>query len=215
MRRFITGLKPNQMFFTRDCLDFGQRDTIDKILSRWVIDKTLVRLARGCFMVNKRDAVIPTIDQIAEGKANAFKRRIFVHGVTALKEFFTVEKSSTENVYAIDGATSSFGSIHGRIYFKAYAPRKLSLGDTPVGLAIRALWHHRHWAFAWRLWNILRLRLHRTEREQLRNSCAIMPAWLVDIVVYGLSLPHEVIPPDLEDILSALRPKSRQPNSGG
>ena len=190
--KFINSLKPGEMFFSRDCLNCGQRNTIDKCLSRLVRSGFLIRLAFGCFMQDVPGAKTPTKDEMAFGKAKAFGRRVFVHGVNALKEFVHVDAPHTANSVATDGASSSFISLHGRITSKSYAPRKLGLGDSVTGLLIRSLWHFKSPPFATRAWEIIRDVLGHTERAALRESCHIMPAWLVDIVKYGAKSDDEL-----------------------
>jgi hypothetical protein len=208
MKRFVDKVNRGQMFFTRECLDFGTRAAIDKWLSRRVKDGTLKRLARGCFMLNDGSKT-PAAKEIAAGKEWAFGKQVFTQGVNCLRQFFDFEHKETALSYATNGASSKFESVHGTITYKAYAPRKLTLGDTTVGKIIRALWHHRDAQFATAVWLMLQDLLGRTHRQALRNCGRIMPTWLVKIVKYGVG-SMDRLPADLEALLASLRPAARR-----
>lgn len=201
-----------RLFFTRECLDFGRRSAVDTCLSRMVTEGTLERVAYGSFILAGYPR--PTQDQIAAGKAKAFGRVICSHGVTALKEFFNFDNPETDTSYATDGATSSFRtSDYGMIHLKQYAPRKLTLGDTPVGKIIRALWHCKTLEFASRLWALLQERIGRAEREALRRSCHIMPTWMVDLVLHNVR-SSSPIPEHQQLLLASLTPRVRRQDTG-
>jgi hypothetical protein len=184
IKNFISSLKLDEVFFTRDCLNFGQRNAVDQCLSRMVRGGDILRLAFGCFMKNRVGAKVPSKDEIAIGKAKAFGRTLYSRGIKALKEFADFQEPKTRTSFATDGDNSSFTSVRGIVHLKRYAPRKLMLKDSVTGLLIRALWEFRSPAFATELWAVLKDFLGRSEKAALWNSCHIMPAWLVDIVKY-------------------------------
>jgi hypothetical protein len=212
MSRFMNTLRPGQMFFTRDCLNFGTRASIDKYLSRKVKDGTLKRLARGCFMLRGRGARIPSQQAIAMGKAKAFGKTLFSHGINCLKEFFQFEHPDTVTSYATNGDTSSFWSVRGRIKMRKYAQRKLTLGESPVGRVVRALWHYMNRFYATRLWEIMveTERVRGQELQELRRQCHLMPAWMVDIVKYGVPFRQDTVTPEQEKLLQSLKPRVRR-----
>jgi hypothetical protein len=209
IKRFINSLRPSQTFFTRDVLQLGPRNSVDKCLSRMVQTNTITRLARGYFLPNKPNAKVPSLEEIAKGKAKAFKRSIEMHGINAIKIFFENCKTDCARTFATNGNSSSFQSVHGRIVLVGMAPRKLALGNTEHGLLIRALWHFRKPALATVMYAMLRPTLGRRLRNTLRQSADVMPAWLTNIIIWADSYMHELEPED-EDWLAPLTVKLRQ-----
>lgn len=210
MTRFVNQLKPGQIFVTGDCVNFGSRDAVDQWLSRQVRKGRLLRVARGAFVLNVPGIQLPSTEEIAEAKAKRFGKKLFTHGVNALKEFFVFESEATKNSFATDGATTSFESVHGRISLQTYAPRKLTLGDTTVGKLIRALWHHRKPEITTRLWHAVREVIGRTERQALFNSCHILPEWAVKIIKYNTPI-WDPIDCDVEQLIASFVPRVRRP----
>jgi hypothetical protein len=188
IRRFINSLDYGVVFYTRDCLNFGSRGAVDQCLFGLVREEYIVRVARGAFMRRKHDTPLPSVQSLAIGKAKAFGRRIYLHARKALLLVLPgVEPCILDDLsYAIDGATSSFDSIVGRINFFSYAPRKLTLEDTIPGLVIRGLWALGKEHCTDDIVRAVVEQLGRREKQILRNSCHIMPAWLAEQLVWNL-----------------------------
>jgi hypothetical protein len=198
IRNLISRLKYGQMFCTRDCLNFGPRAAVDQALYRLVKEGTVVRLARGVFTKLRANTPIPTAQQIAAYKAKAFFRKIvhipksFSRPDLLLPQVYLGkgrDVSQKLSPFASDGATSSFALILSgeKEEFKRQAPRKLVLGDTLHGLLIRRLWSlgkddvsEKDIAQAFD-------HLGREDRNSLRSSCHIMPAWLAKLLVWNRS----------------------------
>jgi hypothetical protein len=188
IRRFINKLAYGQIFVTRDCLNFGRRPTIDNILSRMVKNGEITRVARGVFIKANVDTKMPSIPEIAAAKARGFGRRIHNSGSTAFHKFVRRQlrkKKPNEHVFATDGATTSFMAGNQRIVLKKYAPRKITLKDTNPGMAIRGLWERGRNNITDHDVQKTMTSLAPRERTKVKNSCNIMPAWLVDVLVYG------------------------------
>lgn len=83
-------------------------------------------------------------------------------------------------IYDTDGSTSSFNTIHGRVYLHRVGARKMQLGDTVEGKALRALWC----VGASNINDTLVFRgmisLGRKEKRELRARLWLTPNWLKD-----------------------------------
>jgi hypothetical protein len=189
VRRFVNNQAYGTLFCTRDCLNLGPRSSIDQTLYELVKDGTIMRMARGVFARMQHDTPWPTIGEIAAAKAKAFGRRILMHGKKALtKAINGVTDLGHPHVYAIDGRSSSFHSVQGRVRFKQYAPRILKHSDKPHGLVIRALWELGKREMTDELIRDITNRLGRIEMADLRRSCAQMPEWMANLVAFSLGV---------------------------
>jgi hypothetical protein len=163
-------------FSIRDFLDYGSRAAVDQTFYRLVKAGRLIRVARGVYL--KSTAPFPSTLAVAKVKAAAFCRVIAVHGGRAAQALHLTEDKSFEHTYAISGRTSSFQFNGETIRLIGTAARKLYFGDSPIGLAVRALWHlgnqncdpcqvaQATWEFG------------RSDRATLKQSGKIMPAWM-------------------------------------
>jgi hypothetical protein len=115
--------------------------------------------------------------EIVEAKAKAFKVKIVKHAETLLHEM-NISSHSCAATFARNGHSSSFWTVHGRVYLKGICEKKLHLSESKVGRSIYALWHwgSRHCSFADVRTTINGL--GRSEKEEVSLAASLMPAWL-------------------------------------
>lgn len=184
-RRYIQSLPKNQMFSTRELLNFGRRGTIDQLLSRMVKEGYIVRLARGIFMLIIKDIVIPTIREISDFKAKAFRKATFEHGKNVAKDLGLIFSVDFVHLFSTNGKPACFKlHLHEAVVrLVPNALRKLHAGDSAVGRAIRCLWHLGKKRCTPEHVEKVTMTLSREENEQLKNSASELPSWLVDLIV--------------------------------
>jgi hypothetical protein len=176
--RHIRDLPPTQIFTTREVLIYGKRSTIDAALCRMVKEGFIIRLANGVFV---RDASRkPSILEIVTAKAKAFGIKIVKHAEQVLCELKLSRTNKNEFVYAKTGSSTSFWTIHGRVYLNGVCARKLALVETEVGHVVYALWH-----LGDRSCEDVDIRtacanLGRSERKELWLAGSKMPSWLYE-----------------------------------
>ena len=179
IRRFIYQVPQGELFTTRDCLSFGSRAAVDKALSRLVKSDFIVRVARGVFVRHNWKNVTITAFDVAKKKAESFGRTIARHGADIAHQFGLTSHCKKWPIYQVTGGSSSFVFGDTVIWMKGTCPRKMRLGDSYAGQVIRALWHlgrlactpgavQKAAAQSWK----------RTDRQELRQSVAWMPAWM-------------------------------------
>ncbi|MBX9724647.1 MAG: hypothetical protein K2X81_24800 [Candidatus Obscuribacterales bacterium] len=117
VREFANNIADNVMFTTSQLLEFGSRNAIDIQLCRMVQSGVIKRLAAGVFIKPAANKLIPSACEIAKTKAERFGK-IIAQRLNLLKPDELV-------IFYTDGCRSSFRSVHGRLYFKHQAPRKL------------------------------------------------------------------------------------------
>jgi hypothetical protein len=186
----IMQLSPQTIFTTREMLQYGRRGAVDQCLHTMVKSRFIFRLAQGVFV---RDAsIVPSVEEIARIKARAFGKRICDDATNVLQEIGvtcveleapTEAERVPKTKYSINGHSSSFRCIHGIVEFRGVAQRKARLSETKLGRRMFALWHlgnHRLTAKAL----VYQFReLNKSDREELRQGSAWMPAWLNDMCI--------------------------------
>jgi hypothetical protein len=187
VRRHVSSVPFGQMFFTRDCLNYGRRSAVDQALYRLVKREVITRLARGIFVRLTVGTKLPTLAEIAEGKAKAFGRRLHNGAYKIVRKLVGLSVDDEPHIFATDGATSSFEARGERIYLNSYAPRKVMLKDTPHGEVIRALWKVGRYNINDAMVRQAMKQLERTDRDNLRRCCNVMPAWLADVLAFRIS----------------------------
>ena len=182
IRKFIFNLPKGLIFSTRELLNFGTRAAVDQCLCRLVKRGDIRRLAWGLFMRNDLGVRLPSTLVIATEKAKAFGRQILADGFEAAKLLGLMGSGNQKITYATNGRSSSFKCKDIRIYFKGVSARKMSLGDSPVGLAIRALWQLGKEACQPKDIERATINFNRPERQQFRQSRHLMPFWMTNLL---------------------------------
>ncbi len=181
IRRHILRLPKGAIFSTRELLNYGRRSAVDQCLYRLVKIGRIIRLAWGLFIKDDIGTTLPSPLTVAKEKARAFGRQILTDAVDAAKLLGMKVSDSTKIRYAVQGHSSSFRYRAITIHFRGICARKMSLGDGPVGLAIRALWQLGPLHCDQRAIALATAHFNRPQRLQFRQSCHIMPTWMTSL----------------------------------
>jgi hypothetical protein len=186
IRSYVDRLPKGVMFCTRDVLNHGKRNSVDKVLSRMVIAGDIVRLAPGLFV--RIGSKLPSLREIVEARASALGRKLSETGAkVAQAAGLLVKTSSPESSFDVDTWTSSFrvfraiDSNAARIQLRTRAARKRALADDVVGRAIKALWQMEDQCDLDMLRNVYHM-LNRDQGLEFRRSRRLMPGWLSNLV---------------------------------
>ncbi|HMO21390.1 MAG TPA: DUF6088 family protein [Candidatus Melainabacteria bacterium] len=143
IKRHIFSLPSDQLFTTRELLQYGTRNAVDLTMFKLVRSGAITRITYGVFQRAPFIVSKPSILDVARVKASAFGRRIFSFGDTAaFKSGMTSKENSVDKIrYYVDGSTTSFryGSLI--IEFRSASARKRSLVNDRIGYLLKALWH--------------------------------------------------------------------------
>jgi hypothetical protein len=138
-------------------------------------------LARGVFTRRTNNFVFPSAFEIAMAKAQAFAKRLLIHGVDIAAKHKLIPAGNPEHTYYVDGSTSRFKYLKEYINLRKLSRKMMQLSDDPAGLTIRALCSLGRRGIKQdqidkldSLWNT------RVEREKIYRGKAWMPAWLGD-----------------------------------
>ncbi|PWT96265.1 MAG: hypothetical protein C5B53_10005 [Candidatus Melainabacteria bacterium] len=174
IRRHINNLVGDKPFSIRDCLIYGDRNTVDQVFHRLLVEGRIIRVARGVYI--KDTASPPSLAEIIEVKVKAFGRSIVAHGSQAARKLNG--QGQDKLVFATNGATTSFRVGNRVVHLIRTSVRKMQLGDSPPGLIIRALWHLGKSSCRQATAAGLVERLEHSDKIKLRLSAAIMPQWM-------------------------------------
>jgi len=182
IKRHIARLPDDQIFSTREFLTYGLRGAVDQALYRLVKQERIVRLARGIFIKNSKTLKLPSIKEIAVAKARAFGKRLSTHGFDALHMLGLSQQGAEFPHFIALGGSTSFKTMGLEVKLKGLAPRFVRLGDTPPGLAIKAMRQLAKSDRTIEALNQTMLGMFRSDRELIRSSAWMMPSWLSDLV---------------------------------
>jgi Family of unknown function (DUF6088) len=181
IKRHILELPKGMIFSTREMLNYGKRSAVDQCLYRLVKMGRIIRLTWGMFMKDDSSRELPSPLTVAMEKARAFGRRISQDAVDAAKILALVNEGNKNITYATDGHSTSFKYGQSIIHLRGLCARKMSLGDDPVGLAIKALWQLGRKHCGQNTLAIATRNFTRQDRLQFNKSCGIMPAWMTNL----------------------------------
>jgi hypothetical protein len=181
IRRHILRLPEGAIFSTREMLNYGRRSAVDQCLRRLVKSGRIIRLAWGLFMKDDVGTNKPSPLTVAKEKARAFGRKLMIDAADAAKLLGLTSFGNEQITYAIQGNSSSFKYGKMTIHLKGTCARKMSLGDDPVGLAIKALWRLGQKYCKQNNLSLATKKFTRPDRLQFKQSFHLMPAWLAEI----------------------------------
>ena len=173
----VESLAKGVLFATKDCLNFGLRNTVDKALSRLVKIGYIMRIARGVFVRPDSQPVVYDVRDIAAFKAAVFSKTIATYGADLAHRFGLVEKANTDATFYVGGCSSSFDSIVQRVHFKRASAKRMAPGEKTVGALIGALWYLRLPEPTDAVQKAI-LSLAKSEQRDLMRSAHLMPGWL-------------------------------------
>jgi hypothetical protein len=181
IRIHILRLAEGMAFTTRNVLAYGNRPAVDQVLSRFVKDGFIRRLARGIFVRDSSNRVSFTIWDIANLKSGSFQRKLAKHAKTTFQEIFEKDYCKPQSIFAINGSTSKFKMGETIVHLKETCQRKAALSETVIGQRMRALWEAgRNNVTDAMVSQALVFQRGGAARTWLRANFGLLPAWLAD-----------------------------------
>ncbi len=116
IREQIRELGANAIFVSKQFLHLGTRNAVDLTLSRLEKKGRILRLAVGVFIAVSSDLKLPSALEIAQTKAAIYGKQIS----------YERELQKETRKFCTNGCSSSFQTVHGRVYFKPISPAKHS-----------------------------------------------------------------------------------------
>jgi len=168
-------------FTTRSVLSYGNRPAVDQVLSRFVKDGFIRRLARGIFVRDQAKRISFSTWDIANLKSGSFQRKMAKHPKTTFKEIFENDHCEEQTMFSINGSTSKFKMGETIIHLKETCQRKAALSETVIGQRMKALWDAgKNNVTDAMIRQALVFQRGGAARTWLRANFGLLPAWLTD-----------------------------------
>ncbi len=135
--------KEGVLIFLEDFLELGSQKAVSKNLERMVDHGILTRVARGIYLLTKKDkdlgSLMPTLDKVAKAIAAREKAVIVPSGLVAMQELGLSTQVPMNAVYLTDATPRKIQVGNRYIIFKKTTPKKLALKGKISSLVIRAM----------------------------------------------------------------------------
>lgn len=135
--------KEGVLIFLEDFLELGSQKAVSKNLERMADHGILTRVARGIYLLTKKDkelgSLMPTLDKIARAIAAREKAVIVPSGLVAMQELGLTTQVPMNAVYLTDATPRKIQVGKRYIVFKKTTPKKLALKGKISSLVIRAM----------------------------------------------------------------------------
>jgi hypothetical protein len=178
----IYGSGKGSVFTPGRFLDIGNRDAVDKVLSRLVQKGTLRRLARGLYDYPEHHPVMgilaPSPDAIAGALAGKQGIRLQPSGAYAANQLGLSTQVPARIVYLTDGPSRTVRVGNQEIRLQKTTPRSMGPAGRISGLVIQALRHlgQKHVDDA--VIQTLQRKLNDQDKKRLIKDIAYAPAWV-------------------------------------
>lgn len=182
IRQHLKKLKRGQIFSSRDMLHHGRRNNVDVSLHRLNKGELVTRVGQGLYIKGDRKTPKPSAEEIARYKASAFEKtitKISTELATLLKQ--DCDRSAVAH-FITNGRSSRIRSWHGPIQFLGASPRKASLGDTKVGIALRTAWHLARGHYSSEIFRHTTRGWGPTDWDECERRIRTLPQWLTEIM---------------------------------
>jgi hypothetical protein len=174
------------VFSPVDFVDLGNRNAVDKALSRMAADGSVRRVARGLYDVPKRHPLVgltvPSIDQVAKAVAGKSGTRLQPTGAYAANLLGLSDQVPAKVVFLTDGRSKRIQLGKLTIALKQTSPRTMATAGTISGSVIQALRYLGKDHVTEETVQRLDRRLSPDDRKQLLKDLAYAPAWIALIL---------------------------------
>lgn len=173
MRRYLGSLAPGTIFATRDLLCFAKRTTVDSFLARMLNENRIERLTPGIYRTRPEKQDLVKEEEIVRAKLRAF-------GLESPGKL--LNKIDRTSVYLTSGNNSSLTLTAKavKVELKKIGPRKLALGQSRVGAALRGFWLQGKSNCKEEDIAEFLMTLGRNEKIEIAKMKRLLPQWLID-----------------------------------
>lgn len=127
IREQIFSIEEGKLFVSRDFSSIAPRNVIDRTLHRLTRRGVILRITRGIYMRETADMWRPTVEDVAQAKARAFKKDIQFQKAEIHEKVSEDTQAESRHIFLCSGPTTSFQYGNTRIKFRSVTPRKLRL----------------------------------------------------------------------------------------
>lgn len=182
----ICGHGRGWLFSPKDFLDLGNRNAVDKILSRLVKKGIIRRLAWGIYDFPKKNMYLgylsPDPRKIAQVIANQNNIQLQPSGAYSANLLGISEQVPATITFLTDGANKKCTVGNISIYFKHVAPSSLVGAGTIVGIVIQALKYMGKDNIDMEMINRIKRKLSDKDKAHLIKALPKTPTWMHSII---------------------------------
>lgn len=181
VREVIDSFPNDALISRRDLVHVGTAGAIDQAIYRLTKTGFLTRQMWGLYSKGSCTKVF-TLIELIQAKAKAFGRDLISSPADVAAELQITDVPPPSDVYMTNGKSSSFLVKNRRVTLKGTSPRKMALGDDPVGRVIRALCHLGSKKVDAHIIGAATRQFNIQDRIKMGRLCRSMPAWLSEYV---------------------------------
>jgi hypothetical protein len=184
----IRGKGRGSAFSSKDFLDLGSRNSIDKTLSRLCAQGIIRRVTTGIYDFPRIDAELggklsPDIHQVAKAIARKNGVRIQPSGAQAANLLGLSTQVPAQVVYLTNGQSRTVDIMDRTIIFKRVEPREMQPGSEIGFLVTQALRHMGQKQVGAKVIEYLRQKLSDSDHKILLKEARYMENWIWEAVL--------------------------------
>jgi hypothetical protein len=182
----IYSQKKKKVIFPADFKNIGSPDAIRKSFSRLEKNGILKRLARGIYLIPKKDPVLgilyPSTEEIAQRIARRDRIRIMPTAMYALNRLGLSTQVPMNVIYLTDGASRRIKIGKGVITLKKTAPWKLALKGKISRLVILALMELGKRNITGEDLVYIYRALSKEDKNRIKADAKLAPYWIAELL---------------------------------
>lgn len=192
IENIITNSEKGKLLFVSDFSQYGNYDTVRKVLQRLTDKGIILRISKGIYYYPKTDELLgvlyPTAEEIGKAIAKRDKARIIPTGAYAQHLLGLSTQIPMNIVYLTDGSARKVKIDNQTIIFKKTSPKNLSFESKLSSLIVQALKSKKEKNISQTekssLAEIIR---QSNEKEIIKKDIQNAPVWIQKIVLEILS----------------------------
>ena len=178
----IYGSGRGTVFTPNELLDLGNRDAVDKALSRLAAKGTIRRLTRGLYEYPREHRelgmLLPDIEKVARALAGKHRMRLQPAGAYATNLLGLSEQVPAKVVFLTDGPSRTVKIGRQEIQLRRTTPRNMAAAGRLSGLLMQAFRHLGKEHITPERMNHLKRTLPDKDRQHLLKDLPLAPAWM-------------------------------------
>jgi len=183
----IKGKGAGYSFSSKDFLDLGSRDSVDKALSMLAKAGEIRRVSRGLYDFPRFNAELggelsPDYDQVARAIARKNGIRILASGAWAANLLGLSTQVPAKIVYLTNGASREIHIGNQTVEFKRVGPKQLVPKKETGALVVQALCHLGRERVGDDVVRRLRTRLSESDRKALLKDTRYTTDWVYEVI---------------------------------
>ena len=174
-------------FSSKDFLDLGDRNSVDKTLSRLRVQGIIRRVATGIYDFPRKDEELggklsPNINQVAQAIARKNGVRIQPSGAQAANLLGLSTQVPAQVVYLTNGKSRTVDVANRTLIFKRVEPREMQPGSDMGVLVTQALRYMGRDQVDKNVIDYLRRQLSDSDRKKLLKDARYLEDWIWEAV---------------------------------